>query len=304
MSTRPTISVVLPVHNGSRYLDQSISSVVGQTCGDWELILVDDASTDDTPSKIAAWTAKDSRIKAIRLDENRKLPGALNEGFRRAAGEFFTWTSDDNWFAPDALARMLEFLDSGPDVDVVYAAYTLVDEAGSPIGTEPAQPPEELAVYNCVGPCFLFRRRVLEDLGGYDEQLFLAEDYDFWLRASVRFQLQPLTELLYFYRRHGHSLTAQRQQAISLATEEAVERWLSGPAQLNRVMQGRAREALGLRALIRGDVKAGRRHLLRAMLMLRRPPRFRRCRSYAVDWLFGSAAGRFVRRRWAGRSVP
>ena len=302
MSNSPAISVVLPVHNGSRYLDRSVESLVAQTFGDWELILVNDASTDDTPSKIEAWAARDDRIKAVHLAENRKLPGALNEGFRRARGELLSWTSDDNWYAAGALARMLEILRQKPDADVVYADYTLVDEDGSPIGLEPVRPREGLVLYNCVGPCFLFRRRVLEQLGGYDEALFLAEDYDFWLRASFEFRLEPLHETLYFYRRHGGSLSAQRANAVSMASQNAVDRWLGEVTWLTRSMRGQALEALGLRALLRGDAKTGRRYLFRAMLLLRRLPRFRRCRSYAVDWLLGSRTGDLVRRCCPGRS--
>ena len=295
MSSRAAISVVLPTHNGARYLDQAIESIVRQTFGDWELIVVDDASTDDTPSKIDAWCARDDRIKAVRLDENRKLPGALNEGFRHAAGDFFTWTSDDNWYARDALARMREILQSRPQVDVVYAACEEVDAAGTPTGELRARSAEEIAVVNCVGACFLYRREVDRALGGYREDLFLAEDYDFWLRAFLEFCLEPLDEILYFYRRHDQSLTEQQVRAVSLANERAVEDWLEGTDRLDRRMRGRALEALGLRALIRGDVGTGRKHLLRAVWLLGRPPLFRQCRSYAVDFLFGRRAGNLIR---------
>jgi len=100
----PTVSAVLPTRNGSRYIDRAIESVVEQTFADWELIVVDDASTDDTAAKIDAWARRDERIRSVHLEENRKLPGALNEGFRLAKGDYLTWTSDDNWYAPEAFA--------------------------------------------------------------------------------------------------------------------------------------------------------------------------------------------------------
>ena len=295
----PTVSAVLPTHNGSRYIDRAIESVVGQTFADWELILVDDASTDDTPAKIDAWAARDERIRTVHLKENRKLPGALNEGFRLAKGDYLTWTSDDNWYAPEAFAKMAGVLETRPRVDVVYTAMTEVDEAGSPTGTLRALAPEELAVTNCVGACFLYRRTVHQTLDGYREDLFLAEDYDFWLRASLDFRLEPLDELLYFYRKHSGSLTEQRTAAIARATETAVEAWIKQTDRLSRKTRGRALEALGLRALVRGDTSAGRRFLLRAVCLLGRPPAFRRCRSYGVDFLLGRAAGDLVRRRWS-----
>lgn len=303
MSSKPAISVVLPTHNGSRYLDRAIESVVEQTFADWELILVDDASTDDTPAKIDAWATRDERIRAVHLTENRKLPGALNEGFRLAKGDYLTWTSDDNWYAPEALAKMAGVLETRPRVDIVYTGMTEVDETGSPSGTLPALAPEELAVTNCVGACFLYRRTVHETLDGYREDLFLAEDYDFWLRASLDFRLEPLDELLYFYRKHSGSLTEQRRAAIARATETAVEDWIKQADRVSRKARGRALEALGLRALVRGDTSAGRRFLLRGMCLLGRPPAFRRCRSYGVDFLLGRAAGNLARRTWS-RSKP
>lgn len=297
MASKPLVSIVLPTRNGRRHLDHAVESIVAQSVTDWELILVDDASTDDTPAAIAAWAEREPRIRPLYLAENRKLPGALNEGFRHAAGEFLTWTSDDNWYAPEALARMLDVLRGEPEVDVVYCDYTLVDSDGSPTRVEQVGPREKLVERNCIGACFLFRRPVIERLGGYDEGLFLAEDYDFWLRASLEFNLKPLHEPLYFYRHHGESLTSLQQPAISKATEEAVLRWLPQADWLTPKLRGRAYEALGLRALLRGDVKAGRRHLFRAMRHLHRPPIFRQCRSYAIDWLFGPRLGNWARRR-------
>ena len=295
MSSKPAISVVLPTHNGSRFIDRAIESIVEQTFADWELIVVDDASTDDTPAKVDAWADRDDRIRVVHLTENRKLPGALNEGFRLSVGDYLTWTSDDNWYAPNALAKMFEVLGTRSEVGVVYTAMTEVDEAGSPTGTLPALAPEELAVTNCVGACFLYRRSVHEALDGYREDLFLAEDYDFWLRAHLDFRLEPLDEALYFYRKHSASLTEQRTAAIARATERAVADWIKHTDRLSRKTRGRALEALGLRALVRGDTSTGRRFLLRAIPLLGRPPVFRECRSYCVDFLLGRAAGNLLR---------
>jgi len=296
MNSAPAISVVLPTHNGGRYLDQAVESIVAQTFGDWELILVDDGSTDQTPVQVDAWSGRDERIRAIHLAQNRGLPWALNEGFRQASGRRFTWTSDDNWYAAEALELMQRFLDRRPQVDVVYAGWTEVDAEGSAVLAQPARPPQDLAVINCVGACFLYRREVHQALGGYSEDLSLAEDYDFWLRASLAFRLEPLDRLLYFYRRHEAALSQRRRREVFLANQEAVSRWLRRGNNLSRAVRGRALEALGLRALVEGELKAARGHLLRAAWLLRRPPRFHRCRSYAVDFLLGKTAGRLVRR--------
>src|ERR1039457_1713066 len=107
MNTNSLVSVVLPTYNGSRYLDESIRSVVGQTYQNWELIIVDDASTDTTPQTIAEWIKSDSRIRSLRNDRNLKLSASLNKGFDISRGEFLTWTSDDNLYRATALQQML-----------------------------------------------------------------------------------------------------------------------------------------------------------------------------------------------------
>ena len=92
MKRNPLVSIVLPTHNGARYLEQAVQSCLDQTYRNWELIIVDDASTDETPALIARLVAADSRIRSIRNEVNQKLPGALNTGFAQARGEYLTWT--------------------------------------------------------------------------------------------------------------------------------------------------------------------------------------------------------------------
>ena len=90
------ISIILPTYNGEKYLSQAIESILSQTEQDWELILVNDCSTDRTGDICQAYTLKDPRIRVIHNEGNRKLPGSLNRGFREAHGDYLTWTSDDN----------------------------------------------------------------------------------------------------------------------------------------------------------------------------------------------------------------
>lgn len=226
MNTAPCISVVLPTHNGSRYLDQSVASLAAQTFPNWELIIVDDASTDETAEIARDWIRRDTRIRGLFLKENRKLPGALNEGFQAAKGELLTWTSDDNWYHPQALARMREVLLNNPNVAIAYANFVRVDEAGNHLGAGYVAPISEIYRFNVVGACFLYRRQVQDRLQGYDEELFLAEDYDFWLRASNDFEFARIHESLYYYRVHNASLTAQRAARISVATLRTLGKWL------------------------------------------------------------------------------
>lgn len=220
----PRVSMVMPVHNGARWLSDAVGSVLAQDYRDFELILVDDASRDESPAIMAAAAAHDPRVRLVGLEANVGLPAALNRGFAEARGALHSWTSDDNLLRPAMLGRLVAELDAHPAADIVYADFTLIDEAGAELGRSRVGPVDRLLHGNNVGACFLYRARVTEALGGYDTQLFGVEDYDFWLRAAQRFGFVALHEDLYLYRKHGGSLTSQRADRIQALTAEIVER--------------------------------------------------------------------------------
>ncbi len=222
---QPLVSIVLPVYNGARYLAESLASVIAQTYPHWELICVDDCSTDETPAILADWAARDSRIHVIRHTSNKRLPGALNTGFAAAHGELLTWTSDDNHYRPRALAVFVQQLTSEPTTDFVYSDYALLDEDGQSTGVVSAPPPDELMADKGALPCFLYRRGVYQRVGDYATDLFLAEDYDYWLRViAAGCQLRPVHETLYEYRRHARSLTDAYSGKTFAVAEKALLR--------------------------------------------------------------------------------
>src|SRR5918993_3698472 len=206
-TAQPLVSIVLPTYNGAKYLSEAIESCIHQSYKNWELIVVDDCSIDTTPQIITGYVARDARIRSIRHDINKKLPAALNTGHAAAKGDYLMWTSDDNRLLPSAVEELTKFLEAHPRVGLVYADSVLIDEAGHYVRDYPAQPATALAYMNAVGPCFLYRRSVYETIGGYDTELFLAEDYDYWLRTYRRFEVAQLHKILYEYRWHGESLT-------------------------------------------------------------------------------------------------
>ncbi|WP_447757829.1 glycosyltransferase family 2 protein [Sphingopyxis fribergensis] len=225
-TARPQVSMVMPVHNGARWLAEAIDSVLGQDFSNFELILVNDASRDESPAIMADAAARDPRVRLIDLKTNVGLPAALNHGFAVARGAMHSWTSDDNLLRPQMLVRLVATLEAHAEADIVHADFTLIDEDGTELGRSRVGPVERLLYGNNVGACFLYRARVTEALDGYDTQLFGVEDYDFWLRAAQRFGFVALHEDLYIYRKHGGSLTSQRAERIQALTAEIVERAL------------------------------------------------------------------------------
>jgi glycosyltransferase involved in cell wall biosynthesis len=194
--------------------------VLEQTLTDFELIVVDDGSTDDTLERLARY--EDPRMSVISLPVNSKIPTALNEGFARASGQYFTWTSADNWMLPGCLETLARGLDEHPEVGLVYAGhYEVGDREGVSI-KEPFDPDRLFGGENIVGPCFMYRRTVAEEVGPYDPDCFGAEDYDMWLRIATRYPLLALRHVLYVYRYHHRTVTAQQSHSIAAARQRAL----------------------------------------------------------------------------------
>jgi glycosyltransferase involved in cell wall biosynthesis len=205
------VSIVLPVYNGATFLRDSIESVIAQTYKNWELLILDDCSTDETPEISREYEAKDSRIHYHRNEKNLKLPGNLNKGFSMAKGEYLTWTSDDNRYRPHALETMLTTIKE-KEVGLVFADYQVIDENDQEIKVVSVQNGSKGRVlsYNVVGACFLYTREVYETVGDYDTELFLVEDWDYWQRVMMKFSSYAIAQILYDYRQHSASLTSTK----------------------------------------------------------------------------------------------
>lgn len=216
------ISIVLPIYNGEKYMRQSIESVINQTYKNWELIIIDDCSTDNTPTIAKKYAEKDNRIRYYRNETNLKLPRGLNRGFSLSKGDYLTWTSDDNLYHPNALEVMLNTLLENK-VELVYASYYMVDENNKTIGETIAPEDSKRAIlaWNCVGACFLYTRKIYEEIGEYNPELFLVEDYEFWIRVCSKFEGVAIKEKLYKYRSHSENLTSTaREGKINRLCEE------------------------------------------------------------------------------------
>jgi glycosyltransferase involved in cell wall biosynthesis len=203
---------VLPTYKRAHLLAQAIRSVLDQTYANLELIIIDDNSPDDTAAVVQSFD--DPRIQYVKNDPNLKLPRALNRGFSLTRGDYLTWTSDDNLLVPTAIEKMAGVLATG-DCDFVYADYWLFSEQdadGRPLAPQHDRLPDTLQLEkgNHIGACFLYTRRLYETVGDYDPELFLVEDYDYFLRAARQFRFCHLGEPLYYFRRDDATLYCSR----------------------------------------------------------------------------------------------
>ena len=211
MLEEPLISIVLPVHNGRKYLKQAIESCLNQTYKNLELIIIDDGSTDDSVLIASEFLASDTRVKVIANGVNLTLPASLNIGHRQAQGDFITWTSDDNMYQKDAIKKLYQTLIE-ESVDIVYCDYLIIDDEDKLVGQSRLKEIEFLLLDGVIGACFLYKKEVYSRNNGYNEHLFLVEDYDFWLRALKHSYYYKIENPgYYFYRYHANSLTMRMQ---------------------------------------------------------------------------------------------
>lgn len=134
---KPVVSVITPVWNAAATLTETVASVRAQTWPDWEMLLIDDGSTDESPALAAALAAADPRIRTLALPENRGAAAARNAGIRAARGRFIAFLDADDRWRPEKLARQLDFIAAGGHA-LVFASYQRMDEAGRPGAVVPA----------------------------------------------------------------------------------------------------------------------------------------------------------------------
>jgi hypothetical protein len=273
----PAVSVITPAWNAAEFIRQTIDSVRAQTFADWELVVVDDGSTDDTVAIVQSYAALDPRVRLVR-QANSGPSAARNRGMRVAAGDFFAFLdSDDTWHRRFLEAQFAVF-DRYPDTGLVtgngyYRGGSLDGEpARPPGGGFPILPTVELIADECaVFIMTVFRRAVYDTIGGFDETQWTSEDYDFWLRAALagfvfRRNPQPLGD----YRVRGNSLSRNRVRMIRgmLQTfEKTRPRCAPGTTERRAVDAQIARFTSELMleeakdALERGDAAAAAAHL-------------------------------------------
>lgn len=204
------ISIVLPVYNGEKYLRESIDSVLAQTYKNWELLIVDDCSTDSSAAIAKEYASKDRRIYYYRNEKNLRLPRNLNKGFRLAKGDYLTWTSDDNKFKPTALEKMYDALKNNQNAQFVFASCRVINSEGEEIEyiMVDDKRKKQIVGHNVVGACFMYTRKAYEEVGEYNPDFTLVEDYDYWQRIYAKFNAVAISDILYEYRWHDGALTS------------------------------------------------------------------------------------------------
>lgn len=214
----PKVSVLTSVYNGLPYLRESIDSILKQTYTDFEFIIIDDCSTDESWKVLTEYAEKDKRIRLFKNEENLGLTKSLNKGLKLAQGKYIARQDADDISLPERFEKEFVILEEDPDIILVSCIIESMDSQGQhqhllKRDCESELIPWCLLFYNYIGghSQVLFRREQVLELGGYDEQYRYAQDYELWTRLSEIGKLFILPEVLLKYRVHSETISAKGQ---------------------------------------------------------------------------------------------
>jgi glycosyltransferase involved in cell wall biosynthesis len=230
----PAVSVMMPVYNAERYIAEAVQSILDQTFADFELLVVDDGSTDRSPSILRRFADRDPRVRLVSR-ENRGISATRNELLSMALGEYVAVMDADDVSLPERLAVEVAYLRAHPDVVCVASQVHVIDELGRFLcDSHPGMDHDEIQEIALRGTCPLchsstmMRREVVAALGGYREGMQPSEDHDLFLRLGEVGRLVGLPDILVKYRNHGRSISVTQQERqgdlSKVASDQACDR--------------------------------------------------------------------------------
>jgi glycosyltransferase involved in cell wall biosynthesis len=275
--TRPRVSVIIPAYNAARTVDQTLDSVLSQTFQDFEIVVVDDGSTDDTPAVLARRRA---RLRVLRKVNEGRPAAARNLGVRASCGEYVAFVDADDTWHPDKLARQVAMLDRDPTIGLVYTADATINARGDIVSVNPCPPGARGRIYDVlrvhnvmVGSSVVVRRDAFDQVGGFDQSLTSIENWDLWIRISSRWAIECIDEPLTFYRMHegnrSGSVQLRRQNIFRVLEKhhEAAERSPEGRRIRRDAYFHAYFNVLGRGYFSRREMRLARWALLRAALL-------------------------------------
>lgn len=219
----PIVSVVMSVYNGEHFLREAVESILCQSFREFELIVIDDGSTDGTAAILHAYQEEDERMQ-VYYQANKGLVESLNRGCGLARGKYIARMDADDISAANRLMWQVDFMEKHPEVGVVGGAVDVIDITGKSLGTS-ANPIDDCDIRLALSdhcafwhPTVLMRKDVFVSVGGYRKAVFGAEDYDLWLRVAEHCQLANLDSVVLKYRCHSCQVTVSKIRQLAFST--------------------------------------------------------------------------------------
>ncbi len=218
----PKVSVIIPTYNRARFIGAAIESVIGQSFRNFELIIIDDGSSDET-SEVVAGYRHDPRVIYIR-QSNQGRSHARNRALGLTRGAYIAFLDSDDSYLPEKLARQIAYLDARPDVDMLYTSAICVDELGKQLPAQPYAAHAEGDIYHLIAffqpltitlPTVMVRREVMDRVGGFDVNMERFEDTDLWRRIAKSHRIGAMNEATCLLTTHeDNALASQNPDKI------------------------------------------------------------------------------------------
>ena len=313
MSNKPLVSVIVPTYNYGSFIGETLECLRAQTYVNWECIVVDDGSTDDTAERVARFIERDARFKLLR-QENAKQAAAKNNGLRNSSGQYIQFLDADDLIESQKFEKQVEYLEAHPEVDIVYGSMRYfktetpdeklywvwgenkpwmpeISGSGKDVLTTLVR--QNIMVINSP----LVRRRVVDVVGLFDNSLPPAEDWDYWLRcaaAGMRFQFEDSPGTLALVRWHSASSSSDRRKMYisMLSIREKIE-GITDDSEillLNREHMIKDQETLALESITHAPLKDYLREMMRAALLSERT-------RHRLKWFACACAAPFLPRQ-------
>ena len=272
----PRVSVIVPAYNAAAYLPYAIESVIAQTYPSWEIVIVNDGSTDHTCAVVDSYRSK-LGDKLQYIDQpNGGMSAARNAGMRTARGEFIAMLDADDVWLPHRLARGIQVLDADPETGMVHAKVVRIDIHGSITGqlkVEAQYLSGRIArhIYtrraHIVCATVIFRKSCLETAGCFDEAMQATEDRDLWFRIALRYKVAFIDEVLAHYRLSSTSVTSNLDRMLNGQLYFVAKHYKSGAATRLEYLRalGNIHRELGDSLFRRGSVGESIGSYLRAV---------------------------------------
>lgn len=241
----PRVSVVMPVYNGEKYLREAVDSILMQTFTDYELIIIDDNSTDRTADILRAHP--DERIKLIKNDQNCGISLTLNRGISTAQGEYIARMDCDDICSPERFMAQVQFLDENPSIDIVGSWLEIIDQNSKPTEKmwkyiRPAMGLRWVTFFNIpvAHPAVMVRRRIFDFFAAqYDVSEEPAEDYGLWTRINLKIRFSNIQSALLKYRVHEFSISKARNtrqyETACKISQKTISSYLRNPISLETI---------------------------------------------------------------------
>lgn len=227
VNNTPKVSVVLPCYNAGKYIEQAVRSMMTQTYGNLEIIIVDDCSADESADILKRLAIEDSRITVLRNETNLKIVACLNKGIQIASGKYIARMDADDVSMPDRIAKQIAFLEANENIAACGSNYIIIDEEGNKTGkvvfeSKPDLLKAELLFFSAFAhPAVTMRADAAKEAGLYKPGMVPAEDYEFWLSIAEKFEMANLPEYLLLYRWHGNNVSVVQKKNLTEAMTKA-----------------------------------------------------------------------------------